>query len=409
MIQRPYDPDRDRNAVERIWREVGWIESDDQAKTLDVFLESGRTLVAELGGEAECMVNTDPGQLRYLQVDLSACCVTGVTTSRIARRQGLASSLLASSLAASAQEGAAVAALGVFDQGFYDRLGFGSAGYERWCMFDPSQLAVDITPRIPRRLTEEDWEAVHRNRLVRHRTHGALSLLPAQHTRAEMQWSENGFGLGYADGSGELTHHLWVVSGKNESGPYRVGWMAYKAKAEALELLALLRNLGDQVYWIRMHEPPGIQLQDLLRKPFRSRRVTGSSKNEHRMNASAYWQLRVLDLAGCIEQVHAPAEPVEFNLVLDDPIAGLLPESASWRGIGGEYTVRLGRESSIRHGFSQELDTLRASAAAFSRMWLGVRSPSELSWTDALSGSDELLTRLDQVLRLPAPSSDWDF
>ena len=52
MTHRAYDPKRDREAVERIWREVGWVDSDEAKKGLEVFLRSGRTLVSELDGEA---------------------------------------------------------------------------------------------------------------------------------------------------------------------------------------------------------------------------------------------------------------------------------------------------------------------------------------------------------------------
>lgn len=194
MSVRPYDPDQDLDAVRRIWREVGWIDSDDHEKALDVFLESGRTVVADLDGRPECMVNTDPGTLKYLDREIPACCVTGVTTSRVARKRGLASNLLAYSLELAVQDGAHLAALGVFDQGFYDRLGFGSAGYECWCTFDPAQLAIDVEPRTPRRLTMDTCEAVHRSRLARLHTHGSIRIFSAELTRAEMMWSDNGFG-----------------------------------------------------------------------------------------------------------------------------------------------------------------------------------------------------------------------
>jgi NAD(P)-dependent dehydrogenase (short-subunit alcohol dehydrogenase family) len=48
------------------------------------------------------------------------------------------------------------------------------------------------------------------------------------------------------------------------------------------------------------------------------------------------------------------------------------------------------------------------AATAFSRLWLGVRSATCLSWTDGLSASPDPLAKLDDVFRLPGPASDED-
>jgi len=47
---------------------------------------------------------------------------------------------------------------------------------------------------------------------------------------------------------------------------------------------------------------------------------------------------------------------------------------------------------------------------AFTRLWLGVRSATSLAVTDDLSGPQELLRELDDVLLcFPDPKWDWDF
>ena len=147
-------------------------------------------------------------------------CVTGVTTSRVARRRGLARRLAARAIAVDAAEGALVASLGMFEQGYYNRLGFGTGGYEHWVSFDPARLNVDVRPRVPRRITADDWALVHASRLARRRGHGACNLIPPEITQAEMRWADNGFGLGYCDGpNGELTHHIWCQTKNVEQGP----------------------------------------------------------------------------------------------------------------------------------------------------------------------------------------------
>lgn len=371
---RRYDEKKDKDAVARIWREAGWIEKKEHEEAMTAVLETGRTLIAEVNGEAECMVNTCPGVLRHLEEDIPVSIVGGVTTSRIARKQGLASRLTARTLAEETADGLKVALLGIFDQGFYNQLGFGNGAYEHWYTFDPADLKIDVNPRIPERLTADDWEAMHSNRMARMQRHGACSIIAPQMTKAEIIWSENGFGLGYCDKeTGEFTHHFWARTKAIEHGPYTVSWMAYRTKEQLFELLGLLKNLADQVNSIELCEPPGIQMQDTLDHPFRSRRITESSKHENTIFSAAYWQARILDLPGCLEQTHLDGRAARFNLVLTDPIERFLDDTSDWRGVAGEYVVKLGEESSAVPGRDEALPTLRASVNAFTRLWLGVR------------------------------------
>jgi hypothetical protein len=225
-----------------------------------------------------------------------------------------------------------------------------------------------------------------------------------------MMWAKNGFGLAYDDGPGnELSHYLWCSAEPGEEGPYTVEWLAYRTPDQFLELMALLKSLGDQVRQVKMREPAGIQLQDLLERPTQMRHLTARSRFEQRINASAYWQMRILDLPECLARTKLPGDELRFNLVLSDPIADLLPAEAPWRGVAGEYIVTLGPSSGAEQGSDETLPTLSASVNAFTRMWLGVRPASGLAITDDLAGPPELLAQLDDVLRLPDPKPDWDF
>ena len=408
MKSRAYDAKKDREAAVRIWREVGWIDGPESEKGFDVFLSAGSARLAEVDGGPECMVNTCPGTLRYMGEEVPTCCVSGVTTSHVAKRQGLASRLLAECLAAEAEGGSSLAALGAFDQGFYDRLGFGTGGYDHWCTFDPAQLVVPTPTASPKRLTIEDAERIHRSRLRRERGHGAITVTSSSMTHAEILWSDNGIGLGFAGDDREITHHVWLTTKSPGGAPYRVSWMAYETKEQFLELMGILRSLADQVTSIRMREPAGIQLQDLLWQPFRYRRLTREAKHQQLMTASAYNQFRILDLEACIRQMRLDGKAVSFHLELLDPIRELAPEKAQWKGVGGEYTVHLGADSTLEPGRTGSLPTLRTTVNAFTRLWLGVQPASTLSWTDRLEAPTDLLTSLDR-LRLPRPTSDWEF
>ncbi len=224
-----------------------------------------------------------------------------------------------------------------------------------------------------------------------------------------MMSQKNGFGLGDYDGpDGELPHHLWCRA-RGEYGPYSVIWMSYQSLDQFLELMALLKNLGDQVHLVRMREPPGIQLQALIDQPLKQRHITEKSPYEAVTKALAYWQVRICDMSGCLSATHLCGGPVRFTLKLRDPIARFLDEEAPWRGIGGSYVVTLGPASSAEPGEDPALPALSASAGAFTRMWLGVRRASALAATDELEGPPELLTALARVLLLPPPMVDWDF
>jgi len=157
MLARAYDAERDGDAARRIWSEIGWLgEGESGRQAMDIWVGAGEARVAEVNGQAECLVLTAPGAMRYLDSDLRFCGVTGVATSRIVRKQGLATRLTAQALADRAAAGDAVAGLGMFEQGFYNRLGMGTGGYEHRIAFDPARLNVAGRPRVPRRLSVDD-------------------------------------------------------------------------------------------------------------------------------------------------------------------------------------------------------------------------------------------------------------
>jgi predicted acetyltransferase len=403
---REYDPEKDRDAVHRVYKEIGWLE-EGKEHAVETFLEASHGYVAAVSGVAECLVCTAPGTVRYLEEDLSLLCVTTVGTSRVARKQGLAGKLTALSVAQGAGEGVLVAGLGMFEQGFYNRLGFGTGSYEHWASFDPASLTVEKKPRIPTRLTEDDWEKIHESRIRRKRMHGSCTLRPPKITKAEMEWPKNVFALGYLSDNDEITHHLCFSAKSAEHGPYWVKWMAYQTHEQFLELMALIKSLGDQVRLVSLCEPPDIQIQALLNKPFKRGQITKKSEYEQRMRALAYWQMRILDLEGCMEKTHL-SEEISFNLNLIDPIESLL-DDAPWCGTGGEYIVTLGPNSCAEKGSKKGLPRMKASVGAFTRMWLGVRPATGLAVTDDLSGPKELLEKLDTVLCIPQPHPDWDF
>lgn len=333
MLFRDYEPERDREAVKRIWQETGWLKPEPhQEEAFEYFIQAGRAHVAEVNGSAGCFVLTNAGTIQYQTCALPLCNVAAVTTSRVARRMGLA----------------------------------------------------------------------------RRRYHGSVNTFSPLFTRSGMVRLATNFGLGYFDGpQGELTHHIWMTA-EAPHGPYHVLWMSYRTPAQFLELMALLHGLSDQVRVVRMVEPAGIQMQDVLARPFRMFRLQHESGQTYGIYAAGFWQARICNLFACLERTSFPAGPVRFNLHLSDPIERYLDEDAPWREIAGEYVVTIGRESGAKPGHDPALPTLEATAGSFTRLWLGILPATSLAFADHLRGPAELLEQLDAVIRLPPPHVDWD-
>lgn len=408
MVGRRYHEERDLAAVTRIWREVGWIDddSDTHADALRSFMSVGATLVADIDGVAECAVHRSPGTMRVADTDLPLSAITAVTTSHVARKQRFASALMAEALAEGHADGAAMAALGIFEQGFYDRFGFGTGAYEHRLRFDPSTLMVDVPERPPVRVGVDDFREIHELLLRRRLDHGAVCLDPPELMKLEMAVMEHPFGLGFRDPSGRLTHAV-LGSRLDEYGPYRVDWMAYEEPAQLLELLGLLKGLSDQVATVEMPEPAEIQLQDLIREPMRQRRAAAQAGRQGAIYGAHAWrQWRIMDLAAVVAATPVLGTPSTFGLRLTDPLA---ERGGPWPGVGGEFTLHLSENSDVAIGIRPDVHVLEASVGALTRLLLGIRPASSLALTDAFSAAPELLAALDRAIRLPALAPGWEF
>jgi len=396
----------------RIWREIGWMEDKKPHREgLDLYLDTCRTRVCDVHGEAEIAVSMLPGTMQVLEHELPLAIVAGVYTGRAGRQQGQATKLTAQCVAQDAAGGAAVATLGIFDTGFYDRLGFGSAPGMRVVTIDPRALKVPRAARPPLRFGIEDAEALHACRLSRRSVHGQVQIMDWRNTAYELKSSEETFILGYRDGPGGTISHFAAINpeGKGEHGPYWVWKMAWSTREQFHELLGVFKSLGDQVHGFRMEDPPGISMQDLVDRPLAWHRTTRDSAFGKRTLALATSQNRICDLPRCIEAISLPGAALAFNLRLSDPIENYLPEDAPWRGVGGDWVVRVDASSIAERGHEKSLPILEASVNAFTRLWLGGQQASGLAISTDLSGPTELIEALDRRYVLPTPCIDWAY
>ena len=408
MKYRKFEIKKDRDAVYNILNEVGWVHDKKKDKYLNKFLTRANTLVLDIDNHAEVFATSSNGSIRYQNEQLKLCAITGVSASLLARKQGFAGRLTATRLALDAAKGAEVGALCIFDQGYYNKLGFGNGNCENIVSITPSTLKIGRKVKTPVRLTEKDYKKMHKNRLNRLPNHCAVTL-PEYATQAELGEESKNMGFGYFDEEGNLTHHVWMYGKGKEQGPFWIQWLAYENLDQLMDLLALLKSFEEQIIMIRMVEPTFIQMQDFIEKPYQVKAMTRKAENQNLIYSTAYWQLRILNLQKCMKKTHLNCDDLSFNLQLSDPIGKYIAEDVKWKGIAGDYVVTLGKDSSAKKGKQKELPTLKASVGAFTRMWFGITQASTLVHSDGIEAPEELLKKLDKAFLLPQAHVDWGF
>lgn len=400
---REYDEDLHFETVARHWSEIGWLENDAEKDQMRAWWRVGRVLVGVVDDAAEALGHWLRGTIRYLDDDVSMGAVAAITTGHVARRERFATRITAQCVAEAALDGCATSALGIFDQGFYDRIGFGTGPYQHRTTFDPAQLDVAVPDRAVVRLTPDDTAEIHAALARRHMVHGGVVLPPAMVT-AELGWMDRGLGLGFRDGD-RLTHFVFLKNPLDDS-PRRALIYAYETPDQFVELLGLLRSLADQTRSVVMVEPEGIQLQDFLTRPIRETGRTAGSMHASKVEALAVWQLRINDVGACLGRTPWAAEPTRFNLVVSDPVGDL---QDLWEGAGGGYVVTADGSLHVEPGRDEGAPTLECSIAALSRWWLGVLPASGLMLRPGFSAPSDLVASLDEGHRIPKPFMGWDF
>ncbi len=403
---RPFDLDRDKEQGLQTWRDAGWIGDKSDEGIYDAFVEDADGIVAEVNGRVEVLCLRNLASVRYLAHDVPASLIAAVTAGRPARGQGMASRCSARLVADAAVEGAILSYLGVFDLGYYDKLGFGTGSPMTFLTIDPVSLNCPRLTRAPVRLTKEDAAEMHARRLHRERHHGSINFPDLSRTRAEM--ASGSFGLGFRDDAGTLTHHMWVKE-KGEHGPYRIKWMVYENAEQLHELLSVVASWRDQVHGVRFYELPDVQMHDLIRTPFAHWRRKRKGEFDPKPESFPWWQGRINDVPAAIAHSSIRDASLRFVLDLTDPIAHYLDDHP-WQGVAGTYIIELGSTSTATRTTAPDpsLPVLSTSVNAFTRLWLGVAKASSLSRTTDLKGSAELLASLDELWQVPTPMVDWD-
>lgn len=409
MHIRKLELESDLDSMVRIWQEVGWISREEKEAVKTLF-QAGDGYAADLEDKLEATLLSLPADMKYGEDLLALQALSGLVVSPRARRQGLAGRLMTQVLEEAVRSGQALSALVMFEQGFYDGLGFGLGGYRNIFTFDPDLLDVEMEAGIPERLTAGDWGPIHRALEERCRAHCGLNITSADFIKAEMEWDKGeGYGLGFRDGEGKISHFVWLWRRGDAHGPLMVKFLAWQTQDQLLELLSLISSLGDQIHAVQMSEPHSLRLRDFITYPHKQERITAESKYSYKSRVEAPWQLKILDLERCVNALSLEGIELEFNLELDDPLLEHV-DSDSPAVITGDYSLKLGVQSDLKQGEVQGLPTLSASIDAFTRLWLGAASPLELSASSMFSAPPGLLEELEQAFRrLPEPNLELYF
>ncbi|PIE52107.1 hypothetical protein CSA37_08310 [Candidatus Fermentibacteria bacterium] len=390
------------------WKDAWWHREGHEEAEAE-FMEAGDALVGEQDGKAVALALSCGGSFHHRdhKEELEICIISGITTAFHGRKSGFAGTLTAELLARSAEQGSALAGLSMFEQGFYNRLGFGNMPDRNETMLRPSDiLTAGKISSPPVRLGPDDWKEIHACRAERYKCHGSLTGHPLM-TRLEM--GRQSFVLGFRNSQGRLTHHVQIGKIIGENGPAFTGWMAFSTPEQFRELMLLIKSLGDQIDMIRITELPGISLQTILRKPILFARETRKYPGRENGARNHSWtQCRILNLKKCINGMTCPGPEVSFNLSLNDPVEKFLDDSFTWKGCTGEYTVNFSENSSVENGHTPGLECLSCSVGTFTRLWNGSSTASNLRYTDTVKGSSNLLKALDRCLLLPEPDYDWE-
>jgi len=394
-----------------LWRDAGWDQDGENAEgEARRHLTDATSYVAvDSAGICSAAVAME-GTFQCLDTALPLSAVTAVLTASYARKKGHAARLLARLLAAERERGAVVAALGVFDQGYYNRTGFGNAARDNVIVINPAALRTPAAARdalndpdvriVP--LSLRDSDALYAADLRRYKHHGSCTITKAGYIAGALERIGKkmlGLGIMY---KGALVAHF--VAQRVSEDKLDILWLIADTLPHYIQLFELIHRLSDQLEQVKMIVPPDIEIYDLIHRPLQS----GVIFHGHSFDDLYFWQLRILDLPRAIASISLPrAHPVRFALTIHDPIARYL--ATEWQGLAGEYTVTLGEHSECRIGAEHALPRLEATINAFSRFWVGAASLRALSISDHFRADARLIDELTRAYVPPPPIRDCDF
>ena len=87
-----------------------------------------------------------------------------------------------------------------------------------------------------------------------------------------------------------------------EHGPLTINALAYQNIKQLLELLAMLKSLGYQVYSVSLLEPSHLQAQGLINSPFRRQATNQRSELGEENYAEAFSLIRINNFESVLQK-----------------------------------------------------------------------------------------------------------
>ncbi len=73
MELRSYNPENDKEATHRIWREIGWITGEQGEKAMDIALDGARVYVKDIDGVPEILFQAETLAMRLVLTAATTC------------------------------------------------------------------------------------------------------------------------------------------------------------------------------------------------------------------------------------------------------------------------------------------------------------------------------------------------
>ena len=384
-------------------------------------MDAGSACVTRIDGDAECMVvwRTRP-KSDISRKDLPFSAVAGRPSHPASHEnKGLAGTTHRTlGRTRSKRRAHSYQGLSFFEQGYYDRLGFGTAQYEDWIGFDPALLNVPFPARPPKTIHHRRLRTrMHQSRLASKKTNTAFVTFPDPNMDPQRQMRHQERLRPRATSTkpqtkSHTTSGAATTTMQNTAPTSSNGWLT-RPPEQFLELMGIIRSPrrsspNDQ------HEPapPHPDTRPPQRNPSKTEWTTSKSKfatfsRSHRLLAKPHQRPTQMPR----KNTPPRAPTTQFNLQLTDPIDDFLPEDETWKSTTGPIhhhpRTRILRDPRHTKKTSQ---TLKTTTSAFSRMWLGCLR----THIPTLHRHHTSPTRTPHPNRtIPGPSQpqgrDWDF
>ena len=140
-------------------------------------------------------------------------------------------------------------------------------------------------------------------------------------------------------------------------------------------------------------------------------KLTDINNTLHRIGKEGGNEIRKINITveKIFQSVEYKIKSIDHNCYKLNDIESYLEDNSEWNGVGGDWIVCLGEESSAMEGRDDSLPSASAMVNDLSRLWFGSASAEAVALTGNFKASSDLIAQINTIVQLPAPIADWDF